>query len=274
MSKLQSQNPAELYERYLSSTISNPWTRVLLKYAAPQPGEHALDVACGTGSVARHVAPVVGAGGKVVAFDINPEMLAVARSLSAPMGATIEWREGDAIALALQDAAFDLVLCQQGFQFFSDRAASLREIRRVLTDGGRVVLSVWQALQHHPIYEALFEATTRHLNAAISDVALPFSLGDAAELRSLLSDSGFERIEVTPRSLDIHLPSPERFVQLTVLGAATSIPAFAQLDTAARSALVAAVTGETEAVAQHYRDGDKLTFPMSTHIAVAYAVRR
>lgn len=274
MSKLQSQNPAELYERYLSSTISDPWTRVLLKYAVPQPGEHALDVACGTGSVARHVAPVVGAGGKVVAFDINPEMLAVARSLSAPMGTTIEWREGDAIALALQDAAFDLVLCQQGFQFFSDRAASLREIRRVLTDGGRVVLSVWQALQHHPIYEALFEATTRHLNAAISDVALPFSLGDAAELRSLLSDSGFERIEVTPRSLDIHLPSPERFVQLTVLGAATSIPAFAQLDTAARSALVAAVTGETEAVAQHYRDGDKLTFPMSTHIAVAYAVRR
>lgn len=274
MSKLQSPNPAELYEQYLGPTISDPWARVLLKYAAPQPSEHALDVACGTGSVARHVAPIVGAEGRVVGFDISPEMLAVARALSTPVGATIEWREGNAVALALPDGAFDLVLCQQGLQFFSDRAASLREMRRVLTDGGRVVLSVWQALQHHPIYEALFEATARHLGAAISDVALPFSLWDAAELRALLSDAGFQHIEVTPRLLDIHLPSPERFVQLTVLGAATSIPAFAQLDTAARSALVHAVTDETEAVAQRYREGDKLTFPMSTHIAVAYSVRR
>ncbi len=271
MNHQQSPNPAETYERYLGPAISDPWTRVLLEYAGPQPGERALDVACGTGSVARHVAPLVGAGGKVVALDISPEMLAVARALPAPVGATIEWREGNAIALALPDGAFDLVLCQQGLQFFSDRAASLREMRRVLTDGGRVVLSVWQALQRHPMYDALFEATTRHLGAAISDVALSFSLWDAEELRALLSDAGFQRTEVTPRSLDIHLPSPERFVQLTVLGAATSVPAFAQLDAAARSALVEAVTLETEAVAQRYRDGDKLTFPMSTHIAVAYA---
>ena len=198
-------------------------------------------------------------------------MLAVARALPAPTGATIEWREGNAIALALPDGAFDLVLCQQGLQFFSDRAASLREMRRVLADGGRVVLSVWQALQRHPVYEALFEATTRHLGAATSDVALPFSLSDAEELHALLRDAGFQRVEITPRSLDIHLPSPERFVELTVLGAATTIPAFARLDTAARSALLETVSLEVEAVTQRYRDGDKLTFPMSTHIAVAYA---
>jgi hypothetical protein len=78
-------------------------------------------------------------------------------------------------------------------------------------------------------------------------------------------------MEVTPRSLDIHLPSPEYFVPLTVQAAATAIPAFAPLDTAARSALVERVTDETEAVAQRYRNGDKLTFPMPTHIAVAYA---
>jgi ubiquinone/menaquinone biosynthesis C-methylase UbiE len=84
---------------------------VLLEYAAPQPGECALDVACGTGSVARRVAPLVGAEGKVVALDINSEMLAVGRALPAPAGATIEWREGNAIALTLPDGAFDLVLC-------------------------------------------------------------------------------------------------------------------------------------------------------------------
>ena len=264
-------DPAETYEQYLGSAIAHPWTRVLLELAAPQPGERVLDVACGTGSVARHVAPMVGREGKVVALDISPAMLAVARALPLPPGASIEWREGNAVRLDLPDDAFDLVLCQQGLQFFPDRAASVREMRRVLQDGGRVVISVWQALQRHPVYEALFEATARHLGAAVSTVDVSFSLWDSEDLRRLLNDAGFERIVITPRSLEVHLPTPERFVQLTVLGAATSIPAFTQLDTAARSALVDAVIGETQAVAEHYRDGNTLRFPMSTHIAFAYA---
>jgi len=270
MSQEQTPNPAEAYEQYLGPAISDPWTRVLLEDAAPQPGERALDVACGTGSVARHVAPMVRARGKVVALDVNPDMLAVARALPAPPGATIEWLEGNAIKLDLPTDAFDLVLCQQGLQFFPDRTAALREMRRVLADGGRVAINVWQALQRHPVYEALFEATGRHLGAPIASVDVSFSLGDADELRTLLGDAGFQSIEIFPRSLNVHLPSPDRFVQLTVLGAATSIPAFALLDAAARSALVEAVTDETQAVAQRYRDGDEMTFPMFTHIALAY----
>ena len=78
---------------------------------------------------------------------------------------------------------------------------------------------------------------------------------------------------MTPPSLDVHLPSPERFVQLTVLGAATSVPAFAQPDAAGRSALVDSVSREGEAVAQRYRDGNVLSFPMFSHLAVASASR-
>ena len=270
MGQQQSPNPADIYEEYLGPAISEPWTHVLLRYAAPQPGERTLDVACGTGSVARHVAPLVGAEGKVVAIDISPEMLGVARALPPPTGATIEWREGNAISLDLPNDAFDLVLCQQGLQFFSDRTASLREMRRVLTDAGRIALSVWQGLHHHQVYELLFEATAQHLGAAISDVALSFSLPDANELHALVNDAGFQRMEVTPRSLEIRLPSPERFVQLTVLGAATSVPTFARLDTAARSKLVEAITLETAAALQHYRFKDELVFPMYSHIVIAY----
>jgi ubiquinone/menaquinone biosynthesis C-methylase UbiE len=267
----QSLHPAETYEQYFGPAIADPWTHVLLEYAAPQPGERVLDVACGTGSVARHVAPLVGAAGQVVGLDSSPAMLAVARALPpAPTGATIAWQEGDAIRLDLPDEAFDLVLCQQGLQFFPDRAAALREMRRVLAAGGRVVISVWQALHYHPVYEALFQATARHLGAPIATVDVAFSLGDAEALRTLLGDAGLQRLAITPRSLQIHLPAPERFVQLTVLGAATSVPAFAHLETAARSALVEAVSSEAQAVAQRYREGDTLTFPMSTHIAVAY----
>lgn len=96
-------SPAEAYEQYLGPAIAVPWTRVLLEYARPQPAERALDIACGTGGVARHVAPLIGSQGKMVALDINPEMLAVARALPAPPGARIDWQQGDAIALPLPD---------------------------------------------------------------------------------------------------------------------------------------------------------------------------
>jgi ubiquinone/menaquinone biosynthesis C-methylase UbiE len=122
VSHQHSLNPAETYEHYLGPTIADPWTRVLLEYAAPQPGERVLDVACGTGSVARHVAPLVGAAGQVVALDISPAMLAVARALPAPAGAPVAWLEGNAIRLDLSENAFELVLCQQGLQFFPDHA--------------------------------------------------------------------------------------------------------------------------------------------------------
>jgi SAM-dependent methyltransferase len=197
-------------------------------------------------------------------------MLAVARALPAPAGATIAWREGNAINLDLPNEAFDLVVCQQGLQFFPDRATALHEMWRVLIGGGRVAISVWQPLHQHPVYETLLTATARYLGTPLTSVDVPFSLWNADELRTLLSHAGFQRIAMTPQALTVHLPAPDRFVQLTVLGAATSVPAFAHLDAAGRAALVTAVTSETQAVAQRYRDGDTLTFPMCTHIAVAY----
>ena len=121
------ESPAEVYERYLGRAIADPFTRVLLDCAGPQPGERVLDLAAGTGSVARHVAPIVGTEGRVVAVDINAAMLAVGRALPAPAGPPVEWREGDAVDLDLPDQSFDLVLCQQGLQFFPDRAAAVRE---------------------------------------------------------------------------------------------------------------------------------------------------
>lgn len=142
MEESEQSDPARIYEEYLGRTIADPWTRILLEYASLGSGEQVLDLACGTGSVARQVAPIVGERGKVSALDINPGMLAVARSLDPPDGATIEWLQGDALALQFPDGAFDIVLCQQGLQFFADRARGLREMRRVLVAGGRTAISV------------------------------------------------------------------------------------------------------------------------------------
>ena len=134
---------------------------------------------------------MVGARGKVVALDVNQDMLLVARALPAPTGATIEWLEGNALSLDLSDDAFDVVLCQQGLQFFPDRPAALREMRRVLTEGGRVAISVWQALQRTRCMKRCLKRQHATLGATIADVELSFSLWDVDELRTLLGDAGF-----------------------------------------------------------------------------------
>jgi SAM-dependent methyltransferase len=261
--------PAQTYDQYLGPAIFHPWGRVLLEHAAPKPGARVLDLACGTGIVTRQVAEAVGEQGKVVGVDLSPDMLAVARSKPPAEGAAIEWREGNAVQLDLPDGAFDRVLCQQGFQFFPDKSAAAREMRRVLSDGGPAVVSVWKGLNDHPVFAALFEAESRHLGVPMSELAVPFSLGDGQRLRGYLEDAGFGRTEVMERSMEVEFPEPERFVQLTVLAGAAVIPELAK-DEAGRAALVEAVSRETREVLERHRTGDRLRFAMSSNIAVGF----
>ena len=125
-------NAPEMYERYFVPTIFAPLASLLIELAAIQPSERVLDVACGTGVVARLAAQYVGPTGQVVGLDLNPEMLAVACTIPLPPGASIRWQEGSAVALPCAEAAFEVVCCQQGLQFFPDRGAALREMHRVL----------------------------------------------------------------------------------------------------------------------------------------------
>lgn len=266
MTPQQEPSPARLYEDYLVPGIHARWTPVLLEHAAPEAGEHALDVACGTGVVARRLAPRLGEDGRVVALDINPDMLEVARGLSEPDGAEVEWREGE--AASLPDGPFDLVTCQQGLQFFPDRPAAAREMRRVLAPGGRAVASVFQGLDRHPVYEVLLEAEADYLGQPVETLAAPFSFDDAEELRALFSSAGFPQVEVTAASHPVRFPAPERFVALTLLAAASLSPDTEAEDETARAELVRAVGREIGGTLERYVEGDTVSFPMHAHIAV------
>src|SRR5438105_3191303 len=87
---------AELFERYVARYILGPWASLLVDAARVSAGERALDVACGTGVVARAAARRVGSAGRVTGVDLNPGMIAVARSLPKPAAPAIEWIEGSA----------------------------------------------------------------------------------------------------------------------------------------------------------------------------------
>ena len=271
----QKVTPAQAYEDYFGPAIFEPLTQVLLEYAPPQPGERVLDLACGTGIVTRRVAPMVGAGGRVVGVDINPGMIEVAQAQPAPEGAPIEWRQGDALTLDLPDGAFDVVLLQQGLQFFSDRPEGLLQMRRVLADGGRVVLAVWQGFDRHPLYEALADAEVPYLNelgvnVTRAEVAAAFSLGDADELRTLLTDVGFRDIEIASRSIEARFATPDRFVERMEFAYAAVVPQFVE-DPDALAAYLEKIGRETKAIVERYRVGDFIVASMHTHIAVAHA---
>lgn len=268
MSQGAEENPAEVYERYLVPALFRPLAAELIGRAAPQPGDRVLDVACGTGAVARQLPPLVGTDGTVVGLDFSPAMLDVAHSLP-PSNPPIDWRLGSADAIPAPDASFDLVFCQQGLQFFPDRAAALREMRRVLAPGGRVVLSVSRGLEHQPVYAALNAAMERRLGSRA--MAAPFALGDADELRALLDGAGFRDTTVDPLVRTVRFPSPAQFVRLSVLGAAAAVPDLARMDAASRGTLVDAIQGEVDDVLRPFTKDGALAFPMRANVAVAVA---
>ena len=269
MNQARPMNPAETYERYFVPAMFRPWADILLRHADPRARERLLDVACGTGIVARQAAPLVGSDGWVAALDMNPAMLAVARALSAPSGAAIQWQEGNATALPFPDGSFDVVVCQHGLQFFPDRAAAVREMYRVLTPDGRAVVIVLQALARHPIFEALMTSVASHLSLPMSAVTTPFALSDPEELRILFASNGFKSVAITPETTTVRFAESERFVPLAVTSSAAAVPAFAQLDVPERMSLLEAVRADVDSLTQAYRQGDVIEFPMFAHVAIA-----
>jgi ubiquinone/menaquinone biosynthesis C-methylase UbiE len=260
-------SPAETYETYLVPTFFAHLTTRVLEVAQPQPGDRVLDAACGTGVVARRVASILGARGRVVGLDLNPAMLAVARSAAAREGLDIDWREGRIEALPFPDGDFDLGVCQHGLQFVPDRAAAVAEMRRVLRDGGRVVVSVSQSLERHPLDHRLNDVLQARLGvAAISQI---YALGDADELRALLAGAGLRDIEVVPVTFEVCNPDPERFLTMRLTSVTAGVPSLQHLDERGREEMIAAVGEEMEETLREYTMGDEVVRPVHVHIARA-----
>jgi ubiquinone/menaquinone biosynthesis C-methylase UbiE len=169
----------------MMSTFGNAWAQALVQLAAPEEGDRVLDVACGTGAVARYAAALVGGTGRVVGLDLNAGMLAVAREMHSAEGISITWQEGNATALPFPNASFDVVCCHQGLQFFPDRSAALQEMFRNLAPAGRLALGVWRGLQHQPFYSALTEALERSPSPTQTSFA-----PSSPEQASAISESG------------------------------------------------------------------------------------
>ena len=259
--------PAESYENLMVPALFAPWSAHLVQSANPQPGEHVLDVASGTGIVARRIAPLVGPQGKVIGLDLNADKISVAGAAAEREGLAIEWRTGPAEHLPFPDGSFDLITCQFGLMFFTDRLSALKEMCRVLRAGGRVVVSVWQGLDRHPFYQTLHQVSRHHLGK--SSVQAVFSLGDSDELRRLLTDAGFQQVEIKPASLTARFSNPEEFLAWEIGVDPAETPVLQHLDAQAQQAILAAVRQDMQVPLQEVMQEGQVVLASHAHIAHA-----
>jgi ubiquinone/menaquinone biosynthesis C-methylase UbiE len=204
---------AEMYEAKFVPALFAEWAPHLVSLAGIAPGQSVLDVACGTGIVARTVSDLTGARSKVVGLDLNEAMLTVARRLRPDL----EWRKGDVGALPFPDESFDVVLCQMALMFFPDRARAFREMRRVVKASGIVAVVVPSGLRAQPAYAPFVEMAARHAGPdAKSLLSAYFVCGDLTELTGLVQSAGFEVVETRTRLGRVKLDSADEFVVVEV----------------------------------------------------------
>lgn len=170
----------------------------LVDLAGIKPGSRVLDVATGIGEPAVTAARRAGSGGRVLATDISPQMLAIARERAEGLGLQniMEFRESDAESLALEGGSFDAVISRWGFMFFPNLPQALRLFYNALAPGGRVAAAVWPVPDRAPVLNLSFSTVRRELGLPPQPPldAPPFNLHDPSSLQGLLSQAGFKDV--------------------------------------------------------------------------------
>ncbi|NNF59938.1 MAG: methyltransferase domain-containing protein [Gammaproteobacteria bacterium] len=206
---------AAAYEDLHVPALFRQWAPRLIAAAAITPGMQVLDVACGTGVLAREVARQVGNDGRVAGLDAGAGMLAVA----ARMAPEIEWRQGLAESLPFETGSFDAVVSQFGLMFFSDRTLAIREMLRVLKPGGRLAIAVWESLEKSEAYPDAVNLLDRVGGVEAGDaLRAPFVLGDTLELAGLFEVAGVQEVEIATHHGRATFPSVRAMVEADLRG--------------------------------------------------------
>lgn len=251
---------AALYEERFVPALFAHWVDPVLDAARPHPGQDVLDVACGTGVVARHAAERVGPGGSITGLDLNPAMLEVA----ARVRPDLTWRQGDAAALPFPDRSFDVVTCQSAMMFFPDPTAALQEMGRVTRPGGTVAVQVFDLRTDQPAYGPWIDMVAGHAGEdALRLLGTYWVHGDRDVMRERCASAGLQVTEIHDHERPARFPSVEAMV-LTEVNATPLADRLSQVE-------LDAIVADSYEVYRPWRvDGqDELTIPLSGYVVVA-----
>lgn len=254
-----SRGAAMVYEAFFVPALFRQWAPLVADAAGLGPGQRVLDVACGTGVLAREAAGRMMQDGSVTGLDRNAGMLAVAAG-SAP---EITWQVGMAERLPFPDQAFDAVVSQFGLMFFDDRLAALQEMWRVLRRPGRLAVAVWAPLEQSPGYAAMAGLLERLFGRSVADeLRAPFVLGELAGLRSLFAAASIPLDGIQTKEGTARFASIEAWVHTEIKGWTLAD----RIDDRQYHLLLASSERELRRFAG--ADGS-VAFPVPAHIAVA-----
>ena len=197
---------AKSYDKILVPLLFEPWALQLIEENHPWAGKMVLDLACGTGVVTKELARHVNPNGIVIALDINHQMLDIAKSKCEEWKNHINFIEGSCESLSISNNSLDVVVCQQGFQFFPNKKTAALEIHRVLKPGGSVIISTWCSVSECEIFGAICETLEILNEKEISDMMrVPFDLLTQHDLTTPFIESSFTNIEVSTQEMSMHL---------------------------------------------------------------------
>lgn len=203
------------YESLFVPALFEQWTKHLIEGAGIREGSRVLDIACGTGILARNALSRTGPGGKVVGVDSAPGMIAAAKEIEP----NIDWILCSAESLELDDETFDCVISQFGMMFFQDRQKSVEEMFRVLKPSGSLAIAVWNSVEQNPAYADIIAVLQEQVGTAAADaLRQPYSLGNTDEVIDVLDNSGFIGIKVETRVEPARFPSSRHMVEAELRG--------------------------------------------------------
>jgi len=249
------------YESLFVPSLFDVWTKHLVGGAGVTKGSHVLDIACGTGVLARNALDRAGFTGRVVGADPAPGMLAVAKEIEP----AIEWVLCSAEALDVDDATFDCVISQFGMMFFQDRQKSADEMFRVLKQDGSLAIAVWRSVEHNPAYADIISVLEGQVGTPAADaLRLPYSLGNAEEVLTVLENSGFKEITVEAKTEFARFPGSPQMVEAELRGWLPLFDIFLSEDEIDR------VLVESDKTLGKYAEASgEAVFPTSAHIFTA-----
>lgn len=193
----------EYYDRCLGPAWFAAYADDLAARVPARPGGAVLEIACGTGLMSRRLRQRLDPSVRLVASDVSKAMLDYAQGKARDLPG-IEWREADGTKLPFADAEFGALACGFGIMFMPDRGQALREMRRVLGDGGLLVLNVWAGVDDNPHGKANIAAMQK-LFPGDAEMAYttPYEMADPALLRRLLAAAGFREERIEPKQVRI-----------------------------------------------------------------------
>ena len=188
----------------------------LVDLAQIRQGHKVLDIGTGIGEPAVTTARRVGSSGKVVAIDISPQMLAIARERAKDNGLDkiIEFREADAESFSLPSSNFDTIISRWGLMFLPNLSNALASMHQALIPNGRIAAAVWSTPQKVPFLDLA-------IGTAMKEVAAPpppppgtpgpFNLADTNILQDKFKQAGFQDVTVHIGNMDFKGASAEEF---------------------------------------------------------------